>query len=184
MATGSAQLNFGPSHVANVPITLPPLHEQRAITDALSDVDALVAALERVIAKKRDLRQAAMQQLLTGQTRLPDYEWGGEQHDLRNWLVSKTKNSTRSISTTQSTASSLSRSDKEPEVLADSPMHAIETLSSIDFEREMCCLEGFDRTSGSSGSPIAMESAPPRFGRSLPKRVNWWPAYSFKTNPS
>jgi type I restriction enzyme, S subunit len=43
----------------------------------LSDVDALLAALERAIAKKYDLRQATMQQLLTGQTRLPGFkrEW-------------------------------------------------------------------------------------------------------------
>ena len=51
--------------------------EQRAIAAALSDVDALLGALDRLIAKKRDLKQAAMQQLLTGQTRLPGFhgEW-------------------------------------------------------------------------------------------------------------
>jgi type I restriction enzyme S subunit len=43
----------------------------------LSDVDALLGGLDRLIAKKRDLKQAAMQQLLTGQTRLPGFhgEW-------------------------------------------------------------------------------------------------------------
>ncbi|ANQ83088.1 restriction modification system DNA specificity domain-containing protein [Azoarcus olearius] len=51
--------------------------EQRAIATALSDVDALIDGLTRLIAKKRDLKQAAMQQLLTGQTRLPGFsgEW-------------------------------------------------------------------------------------------------------------
>ncbi len=51
--------------------------EQRAIAGALSDVDALIGALEKLIAKKRDLKQAAMQQLLTGQKRLPGFhgEW-------------------------------------------------------------------------------------------------------------
>lgn len=51
--------------------------EQRAIATALTDVDALIAGLERLIAKKRDIKQAAMQQLLTGQTRLPGFsgEW-------------------------------------------------------------------------------------------------------------
>ncbi len=51
--------------------------EQRAIATALSDVDALLGGLERLIAKKRNLKQAAMQQLLTGQTRLPGFhgEW-------------------------------------------------------------------------------------------------------------
>ena len=51
--------------------------EQRAIAEALGDVDALLGALDAVLAKKRDLKQAAMQQLLTGQTRLPGFsgEW-------------------------------------------------------------------------------------------------------------
>lgn len=58
-------------------LPLPPLPEQRAIAKALSDVDALIASLEKLIAKKRDLKQAAMQQLLTGQTRLPGFEGKG-----------------------------------------------------------------------------------------------------------
>ena len=51
--------------------------EQRAIATALSDVDALLGGLDRLIAKKRDLKQAAMQRLLTGHTRLPGFhgEW-------------------------------------------------------------------------------------------------------------
>ena len=60
-----------------VPIPLPTVAEQHAIATALSDVDALLGGLDRLIAKKRDLKQAAMQQLLTGQTRLPGFhgEW-------------------------------------------------------------------------------------------------------------
>ena len=55
----------------------PAVPEQHAIAGALGDLDALLAALTRLIAKKRDLKQAAMQQLLTGQTRLPGFkgEW-------------------------------------------------------------------------------------------------------------
>jgi type I restriction enzyme, S subunit len=51
--------------------------EQRAIAAALADADGLIAALEGMIAKKRDLKQAAMQHLLTGKTRLPGFsgEW-------------------------------------------------------------------------------------------------------------
>lgn len=58
-------------------IPLPPLPEQHAIAEALSDVEGLLGGLDRLIAKKRDLKQAAMQQLLTGQTRLPGFhgEW-------------------------------------------------------------------------------------------------------------
>lgn len=55
-------------------IPLPPTEtEQRAIAQALSDVDALLATLDQMIAKKRDLRQATMQELLTGKTRLPGF---------------------------------------------------------------------------------------------------------------
>jgi type I restriction enzyme S subunit len=56
---------------------VPPKPEQRAIAEALSDVDGLLGGLDRLIAKKRDLKQAAMQQLLTGHTRLPGFhgEW-------------------------------------------------------------------------------------------------------------
>lgn len=51
--------------------------ERQAISAALGDTDALLAGLDRLLAKKRDLKQAAMQQLLTGQTRLPGFqgEW-------------------------------------------------------------------------------------------------------------
>jgi type I restriction enzyme S subunit len=60
-----------------VPLPVPPLPEQRAIAGALSDVDALLGAQEALLAKKRDLKAAAMQQLLTGETRLPGFtgEW-------------------------------------------------------------------------------------------------------------
>ncbi|MFI5396105.1 MAG: restriction endonuclease subunit S [Candidatus Binatia bacterium] len=63
--------------LVEVPIPVPTPAEQRAIAAALSDVDALIGALDQLIAKKRDLKQAAMQQLLTGQQRLPGFhrEW-------------------------------------------------------------------------------------------------------------
>lgn len=57
------------------------IQEQQAIAAALSDVDALIAVLDALIAKKRDIKQAAMQQLLTGKTRLPGFtgEWATKQ---------------------------------------------------------------------------------------------------------
>ena len=75
---GAAQPGLNCGDVEKFKIPLPPnLPEQRAIATALSDVDALLGGLDRLIAKKRDLKQAAMQQLLTGQTRLPGFqgEW-------------------------------------------------------------------------------------------------------------
>ena len=56
-----------------VPLPVPPPAEQRAIAEALSDVDELLRALEALIAKKRTIKQGAMQQLLTGKTRLPGF---------------------------------------------------------------------------------------------------------------
>ena len=58
-------------------VSRPLLPEQRAIAGALGDMDALLGALQKLMAKKRDLKQAAMQQLLTGKQRLPGFsgEW-------------------------------------------------------------------------------------------------------------
>ena len=65
------------AEMADFVVALPPVCEQCAIATALSDVDALLDGMDRLIAKKQDLKQAAMQQLLTGQTRLPGFkrEW-------------------------------------------------------------------------------------------------------------
>jgi len=72
-----AQPNLFLNHIERLQCPYPPLPEQRAIAEALSDVDGLLGGLDRLIAKKRDLKQAAMQRLLTGQTRLPGFhgEW-------------------------------------------------------------------------------------------------------------
>jgi type I restriction enzyme S subunit len=59
--------------LVRVPVPVPKPEEQRLIAESLSDVEALLGGLDRLIAKKRDLKQAAMQQLLTGQTRLPGF---------------------------------------------------------------------------------------------------------------
>lgn len=58
-------------------ISIPPVAEQEAIAEALSDADALIESLEQLIAKKRHLKQGAMQELLTGKRRLPGFsgEW-------------------------------------------------------------------------------------------------------------
>ena len=74
-STGVPQLTA--LQISGYRLVVPPPPEQRAIATALSDVDALLGGLDRLIVKKRDLKQAAMQQLLTGQTRLPGFhgEW-------------------------------------------------------------------------------------------------------------
>ncbi len=77
ITTGQAYPQISLSQVRNAIIPRPSISEQHAIASALSDVDALLSGLDRFIAKKRDLKQAAMQQLLTGKTRLPGFsgEW-------------------------------------------------------------------------------------------------------------
>ncbi len=59
--------------IADMLIPVPSLSEQHAIATALSDVDGLIAALDKLIAKKRAIKTAAMQQLLTGKRRLPGF---------------------------------------------------------------------------------------------------------------
>lgn len=67
--------------VRKIRLVLPHPGEQEAIAEALSDVDGLIGALEALIAKKRAIKQAAMQQLLTAKTRLPGFtgEWKSKQ---------------------------------------------------------------------------------------------------------
>ncbi|MCP4543634.1 MAG: hypothetical protein GY832_41505 [Chloroflexi bacterium] len=55
-------------------VPYPTLAEQQAIAEALSDTDALIESLEQLIAKKRQVKQGAMQELLTGKKRLPGFE--------------------------------------------------------------------------------------------------------------
>jgi len=69
-ATGSAQLNFGPSHVKMVEIALPKPKEQTAIATILSDMDAEIESLEQKRDKYTMLKQGMMQQLLTGRIRI------------------------------------------------------------------------------------------------------------------
>jgi type I restriction enzyme S subunit len=64
------------STILEFALALPPLAEQRAIAATFSDVDALIAGLDRLIAKKRDIKQAAMQELLNGKKRLSGFKDG------------------------------------------------------------------------------------------------------------
>jgi type I restriction enzyme, S subunit len=77
MGQGAIRANIGQQNLSLVVAPIPPLPEQRAIARALSDVDAVLDGLDRLIAKKRDVKQATIQQLLTGRTRLSGFhgEW-------------------------------------------------------------------------------------------------------------
>ena len=80
---GSTFDSINSEHVKKVMIPVPKPEEQKQIAAALSDVDGLIESLERLIAKKRDMKTAAMQQLLTGKKRLPgfDGEWAEKRVD-------------------------------------------------------------------------------------------------------
>ena len=72
-ATGSTVRHTSPNTIASAWVYEPPKQEQTAIANVLSDSDALIDALEQLIAKKQAIKSAAMQQLLTGRTRLPAF---------------------------------------------------------------------------------------------------------------
>ncbi|MFM2060145.1 MAG: hypothetical protein RLY71_4530 [Pseudomonadota bacterium] len=68
------QENLNSSLVRSIAIPLPTKAEQAAIAAALSDADALIESLEQLLAKKREVKQGAMQDLLMGKRRLPGFE--------------------------------------------------------------------------------------------------------------
>lgn len=79
-AGGRGGLNL--SIINSISVSLPNKIEQRAIAAALSDADALIRSLDALIEKKRSIKQAAMQQLLTGKMRLPRFEGEWEEKHL------------------------------------------------------------------------------------------------------
>jgi type I restriction enzyme S subunit len=97
--SGTAQPKLNLQSCKNFKLILPKtLPEQQAIAAALSDADAVVAGLERVIAKKRLIKQGAMQDLLTARRRLPGFsgEWEAkrlaELGDVKTGLTYKPEN--------------------------------------------------------------------------------------------
>lgn len=91
---GTAQKQFNISDAVDFCYPVPLLPEQRAIAAALSDVDALITSLDNLIAKKRDIKQATMQQLLMGKMRLPGFSGEWEVKKLKNECEVITKGTT------------------------------------------------------------------------------------------
>lgn len=75
--TSNSMKNISKDQILNIKIYFPEPDEQAAIAEALSDADSLIASLEKLIAKKKAIKQGAMQELLTGKKRLPGFsgEW-------------------------------------------------------------------------------------------------------------
>ena len=69
-APGAILKTITKEHLSNFLLPLPKIAEQEAIAAALSDADALIEALEQLLAKKRQVKQGAMQELLSGKRRL------------------------------------------------------------------------------------------------------------------
>lgn len=76
-AQGDAIVHISTDSIKSIEITLPEYEEQVRIAEALSDIDTLIVNLEKLIAKKKAIKQGTMQELLTGKRRLPgfDGEW-------------------------------------------------------------------------------------------------------------
>ena len=68
--TSNSMKNIAKDRLLEITIPKPALPEQELIAEALSDIDELIFTLEKLIAKKKTIKQGAMQQLLTGKTRL------------------------------------------------------------------------------------------------------------------
>lgn len=81
MAAGSSVQNLNKDKVSAVIIAKPPIQEQVAIAEALSDVDSLISSLQKLIEKKKAIKRGAMRELLTGKKRLPGFS--GEWSNLR-----------------------------------------------------------------------------------------------------
>lgn len=71
---GSSQPNLSAKSVMGFRVPFPTKKEQQAVSNVLSDIDALIENLEKLISKKKAIKQGAMQELLTGRRRLPGYE--------------------------------------------------------------------------------------------------------------
>lgn len=78
---GSNQNFISLSAFRNMHIIIPNRDERMAISETLSDVDSLISALQRLIEKKKNIKQGVMQELLTGKKRLPGFsgEWSKQQ---------------------------------------------------------------------------------------------------------
>lgn len=91
LAIGSTFLEISKTALCKIPLQIPIRDEQNKIADALSDIDNLVVVLEKQIAKKKAIKQGAMQELLTGKRRLPGFSGEWETKKLEDYCSLITK---------------------------------------------------------------------------------------------
>lgn len=97
VAPGNGQPNLNTKLIRELPIPFPTEVEQRAIAEALSDIDGLINSLDALIAKKQAIKQGMMQQLLTGKTRLPGFTESWREFKLGEVLAVRHGKSQRSV---------------------------------------------------------------------------------------
>ncbi|MDP2780398.1 restriction endonuclease subunit S [Devosia sp.] len=140
VASGNGQPNLNTSLIREIFISFPDQEEQNRIADALSDVDALIASLERLIEKKRDIKTATMQQLLTGKKRLPGFGdgKGTKQSELgeipEDWDIRKYGDTFSFLSTANNSRADLSE-DGDVEYIHYGDIHT-KLHFNLDLERQ------------------------------------------------
>lgn len=85
-STRSGQPGINGNEYASYVIPIPPLPEQQAIATALSDIDGLISSLKKLIDKKKNIKQGAMQELITGKKRLDGFSGDWVEAELSNYL--------------------------------------------------------------------------------------------------
>ena len=91
LAIGSTFLEISKKALCSIALQTPSLPEQERIAEALSDVDSMISSLEKLIAKKKAVKQGAMQELLTKKKRLPGFTGEWKEHILGDlcYLITK-----------------------------------------------------------------------------------------------
>ena len=115
MSIRSGQPGINGQEYGTLRLPLPETKEQRAIAGVLSDVDELIGTVEKLIAKKRAIKQAAMQQLLTGKIRLPGFSG--------QWETKRIGDVSRCLSTANNPRADLS-DDGDAEYIHYGDVHA------------------------------------------------------------
>ena len=99
-SVGSTMINLNQGTLSNLLIPLPSLRaEQANISQALSDADALIESLEQLLAKKRQIKQGAMQELLSGKRRAPGFSGKWELKPLGSLLTIRHGKSQHAVET-------------------------------------------------------------------------------------
>jgi type I restriction enzyme S subunit len=132
IAIGNTIKTIGLPYFKQLKIPLPPSPEQRSIAQALSDVDALIAALDKAIAKKRSIKTATMQQLLTGKKRLPGF---GEGKGYQQTEVGVIPEDWQVYSLRELCSAIVDGTHYTPSYVSDGvPFYSVENVTADDFE--------------------------------------------------